>query len=150
LPPRRPLFMAFSQLNAVLAGACKDASAPGLAFSSGGGGLDLLEEVATAGQQPPGDRHGGDLGAPAAGQLGVGAGKLRAALGRVGGLLQDHRTQGEPCLVLWPWRRLRSALPTAGVSPAQAHRLRAVGNRSMSPISATSVMAVSRPTPGRT
>src|SRR5512132_924342 len=60
------------------------------------------------------------------------------------------RTQGEPCLVMWPWRRLRSELRTWGVSPAQAHSLRAEGNRAMSPISATKVMAVSRPTPGRT
>src|SRR5215218_3931823 len=59
------------------------------------------------------------------------------------------RTQGEPCLVMWPWRTLRSELRTWGVSPAQAHSLRAVGKRAMSPISATKVMAVSLPTPGR-
>src|SRR5215207_6545771 len=60
------------------------------------------------------------------------------------------RTQGEPCLVIWPWRTLRSELRTWGVSPAQAHSLRAVGKRAMSPISATKVIAVSLPTPGRT
>jgi hypothetical protein len=51
---------------------------------------------------------------------------------------------------MWPWRRLRGrSCPPLG-QPGQAQSLRAVGNRSMSPISATSVMAVSRPTPGRT
>ena len=60
------------------------------------------------------------------------------------------RTQGDPCLVMWPWRTVRSELRTAGVRPAQAHSLRAVENRAMSPISATNVIAVSLPTPGRT
>jgi hypothetical protein len=41
-----------------------------------------------------------------------------------------------------PWRTLRSEFRTVGVSPAQAHSLRAVGNRVMSPISASSVVAV--------
>ena len=36
-----------------------------------------------------------------------------------------------------------------GVSPAQAPSLRAEGKRLMSPISATRVIAVSRPMPGR-
>jgi hypothetical protein len=44
---------------------------------------------------------------------------------------------------------LRSQLRTAGVSPAQAHNLRAVGKRLMSPIPASTVIAVSSPTPGR-
>jgi hypothetical protein len=34
------------------------------------------------------------------------------------------------------------------VSPAQAHSLRALGKQEVSPISASKVMAVSRPTPG--
>src|SRR5215216_5439236 len=59
------------------------------------------------------------------------------------------RTHTEPCLVMWPWRRVRSELRTWGVSPAQAHSLRAEGNRPISPISATRVIAVSLPTPGR-
>jgi hypothetical protein len=50
---------------------------------------------------------------------------------------------------MWPWRTVRSELRTAGVNPAQAHSLRAEGKRLMSPISATRVMAVSRPMPGR-
>jgi hypothetical protein len=41
------------------------------------------------------------------------------------------RTQGEPWLVMWPWRTVRSELRTCGVSPAQAQSLRAQGKRPM-------------------
>jgi hypothetical protein len=51
-------------------------------------------------------------------------------------------------LVMGPWWALRSELRIEGVRPAQAHSSRAVGNRPMSPISATRVMAVMTPTPG--
>jgi hypothetical protein len=73
-----------SQVNGRVAGSSGTTSAPGLAFSSGRGRLDLLEDVEAAGQQPTGDRHGGDLGASAASQLAVGTGKLRTGLGGVG------------------------------------------------------------------
>jgi len=105
--------------------------------------------VEGAGQQPPGDRGGGDVAAAAAGQLGVGGGEHGVALGRLGGFLQDPADPWRALLVLWPCRRLRSELRTCGVSPAQAHSLRAVGKRAMSPISATRVMAVSLPTRAR-
>src|SRR6266545_5737608 len=138
-----------SQLNGRIAGSCGNASAPG-GDLLGGGLLQLGEDVKAAGQQLAGDCDGGDLPAAAVGDLGVGAGERRLGLGPVGRLPgRIQRTHTEPCLVMWPWRTLRSELRTAGVSPAQAHSLRALGNRSMSPISATSVMAVSRPTPGR-
>jgi hypothetical protein len=62
-----------SQVNGRVAGSSGNTSAPGLAFSSGGGGgLDLLEDVEAAGQQPTGDGHGGDLLASTASQLAVG------------------------------------------------------------------------------
>jgi hypothetical protein len=51
--------------------------------------LQLGQDVEGTGQQPPGDRHGGDVAAPAAGQLAVGVGEQWAPLGRLGGLLQD-------------------------------------------------------------
>jgi hypothetical protein len=65
---------------------------------------------------------------PAPSQLAVGAGEHGVALGGLGGLLQDPAHPGEPCLVMWPWRTVRSELRTWGVNPAQAHSLRAVGN----------------------
>src|ERR671911_2987818 len=137
-----------SQVNGRVAGACGNASAPGTSLLRCC--FQLSQDVEGAGQQPPSDGGGGDVAASAPGQLGVGAGEHGVALGRLGGLLQDPRTQGEPCLVIWPWRTLRSELRTWGVSPAQAHSLRAVGKRARSPISATKVIAVSLPTPGRT
>ena len=84
----------------------------GLAFSGGGGGLQLIEDVERAGQQPAGDRHGGDLLAPAAGQLGVGGANMGLRLAVWAASWRIQRTHGEPCLVMWPWRRVRSELPT--------------------------------------
>lgn len=58
------------------------------------------------------------------------------------------RTSVEPCLVIrrrWTW------VPDSrcfGVSPAQEHRCRALGNRRTSPISATNTAARIGPTPG--
>jgi hypothetical protein len=60
-----------------------------------------------------------------------------------------HRTHVEPRLEMWPCRTFTSELRSVGVSPAHAQSLRAEGNRQMSPISATKVSAVSRPTPGK-
>jgi hypothetical protein len=47
-----------------------------------------------------------------------------------------------------PCRTFRSEPRTVGVSPAQLASLRALGNRLMSPISATMTRAVNSPTPG--
>jgi hypothetical protein len=77
-----------SQVNGRIAGSCENASTPGLAFS-GRGGLQVGQDVKRAGQQPPGDGHGGDLPAAAVGELGVGVGEQGAALGGLGGLLQE-------------------------------------------------------------
>jgi hypothetical protein len=57
-----------SQVNGGVAGACENASAPGdglLRWCC----LQLLEDVEAAGQQPAGDRGGGDVVAAAVGQL---------------------------------------------------------------------------------
>ncbi len=47
-----------------------------------------------------------------------------------------------------PWWMVRSELRMEGIIPAQAHSLRAVANRVMSPISDTKVIALRRPMPG--
>ena len=62
--------------------------------------------------------------------------------------LSTHRSQAEPCLEMCPCRTLRSEPRTVGVSPAQLASLRALGNRVMSPISASRTSAVNGPTPG--
>jgi hypothetical protein len=75
--------------------------------------------------------------------------ELRGALGGLGGLVEDQRSHTDPCLEMWPCRTVRSEPRTAGVSPAQLASLRALGNRVMSPISATIISAVNWPTPGK-
>jgi hypothetical protein len=129
-------------------GACDGASAPGsLTFS--GGGFQLGEHMKAATKKLAGDGHGGDVGAAASGGLGIEASKWRTGLGSLGGLLEHEADPRRAILVMWPWRRVRSEVRTAGVSPAQAHSLRAVGKRVMSPISAAKVRAVIGPIPGR-
>src|SRR5215218_579352 len=66
-----------SQLNGRVAGSCKNASAPGTSLLRCLLGLQLSQDVEAAGQQPASDRHGGDVGAPAAGQLAIGVGEHR-------------------------------------------------------------------------
>ena len=73
-----------SQLNGRVAGSCGNASAPGGGLL-GGRLLQLGEDVKAAGQQPPGDRDGGDLPAAPVGDLGVGVGERRLGLGPLGG-----------------------------------------------------------------
>jgi hypothetical protein len=53
-----------------------------------------------------------------------------------------------PARVMCPCRTVRSEPRTVGVSPAQLASLRALGNRLMSPISASMTRAVNWPTPG--
>jgi hypothetical protein len=111
--------------------------------------LQLLEDVEAAGQQPSGDRGGGDVVAAAVGQLAVGAGDHGVALGRLGGLLQDpthpHRARFGDVAVA----DLTVGVADLGVSPAQGAQLAGRGEAAESPISATNLIAVSRPTPGR-
>ena len=60
-----------------------------------------------------------------------------------------HRSQAEPCLEMCPCRTVRSEPRTVGVSPAQLASLRALGNRLMSPISASMTSAVNSPDAGQ-
>jgi len=133
-----------------VAGACGNASAPGTSLLRCRCRFQLGQDVEGAGQQPPSDRGGCDVVAAAVGQLGVGAGEHGVALGRLGGFLQDPAHPGRALLGDVAVADLAVGVAHLGVSPAQAHSLRAVGKRAMSPISATNVIAVSRPTPGRT
>ena len=60
-----------------------------------------------------------------------------------------QRTMVEPCLLIRPFFEVVSDSYSLGVIPAHEHRCRAVGNRLMSPISATNMAAVICPTPFR-
>src|SRR6266581_7421882 len=115
---------------------------------AGVGGLYLGQQVPGAGQQLAGDRDGGDLVPAASGDAGVGGGEVRGPPGGLRGLVQ-HPPQPRRALPgMFPCRTLRSEPRTVGVSPAQEASLRALGNRVMSPISATMTSAVNSPTPG--
>jgi hypothetical protein len=122
-----------------VAGSCGFASAPGLAFSGGGSSWLRIWKLRAGSRRAIATVA--MLLAAAVGQLGVGVGKRRALLGRLGGLLQDPAHPRGSLLGDVAVADLRSELRTAGVNPAQAHSLRAEGNRAMSPISATRVMA---------
>jgi hypothetical protein len=126
---------------------------PGLRGRGGGAGrawcrrLGVGEQVVSAGEQLAGDRDGGDLLPAAFADGGVGGGELRGALGGLRGLIEDP-PQPRRALPGDAWRTLRSEPRTVGVSPAQLASLRALGNRVMSPISASMTRAVNSPTPG--
>jgi hypothetical protein len=64
---------------------------------------------AAAGRSPR-----GDVAAPAAGQLAVGVGEQGLRLAVWAASCRIQRIHGEPCLVMWPWRILRSELRTWG------------------------------------
>jgi hypothetical protein len=105
-----------SQLNGRVAGSCKDASAPGSSLLRCC--LQLGQDVETAGQQPAGDGDGGDVAAPAAGQLTVGVGEQWTALGRLGGLLQDPAHPRRALLGDVAVADLAVGVAHLGVSPA--------------------------------
>jgi hypothetical protein len=133
-----------------VAGACGYASAPGTSLLRWLRlGLQLDEDVEGLGQQPTGDGHRGDVVAPAPGQLGVGAGEHGWRLAVWAASCPIPRTHGEPCLVMWPWRRVRSQVAHLWGQAGPGAQLAGGGKRPMSPISATSVIAVSLPMPGR-
>jgi hypothetical protein len=110
-------------VSAVSLGACDVASAPGVVTFSDGWGSNILEDVKRAGQQLAGDRYGGDLPAPTGGCLGVEAGERRAVLAFWAASSSTHRTHGDPCLVMWPWRTLRSQVAHRGGEPAPGAQL---------------------------
>jgi hypothetical protein len=111
--------------------------------------VDLDEDVEAAGEQLAGDRDGGDVAAAAGGALGVEARKGRPGLGPLGGLLEHEADRCRALLGDVAVADGAVGVAHLGVSPAQAHSLRAEGKRVMSPISATRVIAVIRPIPGR-
>jgi hypothetical protein len=122
-----------SQLNGRVAGSWGNASAPGRVLLRCLRGLQLSQEMKGAGQQPTGDGGGGDVGCRGGGPAGRRRGRTwGGAWPSGGGLLQDPAPQGEPCLVMWPWRTVRSELRTwtwgsglasAAISPSR----RAIG-----------------------
>jgi hypothetical protein len=91
---------------------------------------------------------GGDLGDLAVAALGDPFELLAQRPAALNGLraasTSAQRSASEPGLEMWPGRALASELRTAGVSPAHAHRCRAVGKRS---ISATITMPRQRSMP---
>jgi hypothetical protein len=126
-----------SQVNGRVAGSCGNASAPGTGLLRCR--FQLGQDVEGAGQQPAGDGHGGDVLASTPSQLASALANMGWRLAVWAASCKIPRTHGEPCLVMWPWRTLRSELRTCGVDPAQAHNLGAIGKRAMSPISATKI-----------
>jgi hypothetical protein len=73
--------------------------------------VDLVEDVEGAGEQLAARprRH---LGAAAVDALGMKACERRLGLGPWAASVSTERTAAEPCLVMWPWRALRSELRT--------------------------------------
>ena len=99
--------------------------------------LAVAQAVVAEGEDLAGDGDLGDLAAAAFGDaFEVSRSGPPPWLAFWAASTSAQRSGREPSPEMWPSRALASELRTVGVSPAQAHRWRALGKRVMSPISA--------------
>jgi hypothetical protein len=106
------------------------------------------EQVIGTGEQPAGDRRGGDLLAAAPDDTSQAGAKSGCRPTVCAASHSTHRTHTGPCLEICPCRTVRSLPRIVGVSPPRAASLRAEPKRLMPPISASRTSAVNGPTPG--
>jgi hypothetical protein len=105
--------------------------------------LAVAQSVVAEGEDLPGDGDARDLAAVAFGDPFELLAQRSAAGGTcVAASTTAQRRIDDPWREMFPRRALLSELRTVGVSPAQAQRCRAVGNRRTSPISAMISIAV--------
>ena len=105
--------------------------------------LAVSEAVVAKGKDLTGDGDFGDLGAAAFGDaLILRSQRATADRDLLSGFGERPAQDRGALMGMCPSRALPSELRTVGVSPAHAHRCRAVGNRCTSPISAITSIAV--------